>query len=169
MHVRDVHAEAGCRIAADDHVDVAATGQPLGQGAGHAGHILQHAFDLTCQPIDRREVGAGDLHADRALDSGGQHVDAVAYRRHPDVGQARHLDDAVEFLDQLVLRHARPPLLARLELDRRLEHLQRRRIGGRLGTACLAEHAGDFGHRLDQAVGLLQQFRCLARRQAGQR
>jgi hypothetical protein len=44
----------------------------------------------------------GHLDAHRALDAGGQHVDAVADRRHPDVGQARHLDDAVQFLDQLV-------------------------------------------------------------------
>src|SRR2546429_3215873 len=33
----------------------------------------------------------------RTLDARGQHVDAIADRRHPDVGQARHLDDAVEF------------------------------------------------------------------------
>ena len=93
-----------------------------------------------------------------ALDARGQHVDAVADGRHPDVGQARHLHDPVELLDQLVGRHAGAPLLARLELDGRLEHLQRRRVGGRVGATRLAEHALDLRHRLDEAVGLLQQL-----------
>ena len=50
------------------------------------------------------------------------------------------------------------PLVARLELDRGLEHFQRRRIGRRFGASDLAKDTRDFGHRLDQSVGLLQEL-----------
>ena len=78
------------------------------------------------------------------------------------------LHRAIQFLDQLVRRHARPPLLARLELDGGLEHFQRRRIGGGLGAPGLAEDARHLGHAADQAIGLLQQFGRLVRRQPRQ-
>jgi hypothetical protein len=58
-------------------------------------------------------------------------------------------------------------LLAGLELHRGLEHLQGRRIGGRLGATGLAEHALDLGHGLDHAVAELQQLRGALRRQPG--
>jgi hypothetical protein len=169
LHVGDVHAEARRRVAVDRHVDVAPAGQPLGQGAADAGHVLQHLLDLAGHAVDGRQVGAGHLDAHRALDAGGQHVDAVADRRHPDVGQARHLDDAVEFLDQLVLRHAGAPLALRLELDRGLEHLQWRRVGGRLGAAGLAVHAGTSGTVLIRRSVCCSNSAGLAGRQAGQR
>jgi hypothetical protein len=106
---------------------------------------------------------AGHLDADRALDAGGQHVDAVADRRHPDVGQARHLAP-MRSSSSTSLSGVMPgaPLVARLELDGGLEHLQRRRVGGGFGAAGLAEHALHLGHGLDQAVGLLQQLGRLA-------
>jgi len=39
---------------------------------------------------------------------------------------------------------------------------------GGFGAADFAEYARDFRHTLDQAIGQLQDFRGLARRQAGQ-
>ena len=125
-------------------------------------HLGRNAVDFT-------QVRARDLHPDGALDAGREHIDAVADRGHPDVGEPRHLDRAVELRDQLVRRHPRAPLGARLELDRRLEHLERRRIGSGLRAAGLAEHARHFRHRLDHAVGLLQELGRLTRRDAGQR
>ncbi len=59
-------------------------------------------------------------------------------------------------------------MLARLELDRGLEHLERRRIRGALGAPRLAEDASDFRDGLDEPIGLLQELRSLAGRQAGQ-
>ena len=167
LHVGDVEAEARRCLALDVDVDIAAAGEALGQGAAHARHVLQGPLDLAGELVDGDEVGACHLDADGALDAGGQHVDAVSDRRHPDVGESGHADDAVELLDQLVLRHAVSPRCLRLELDRRLEHLERRRVGGGFGAAGLAEHAFDFRHRLDEAVGLLQQRCCLAHRKAG--
>ncbi len=106
--------------------------------------------------------------ADRAFDAGREHVDTVADRRHPDVGEPRHFDDAVEFLHQLVRRHAGAPFAARLELDGGLDHFERRRVGCRFGATRLAEDARDFRHGLDQPVGLLQQFSHFADRNPGQ-
>src|SRR3546814_3216438 len=56
-------------------------------------------------------------------------LDAVTDRRYPDIGEAGQLHRAVQFVDQLLRRHPRPPLVARFELDGCLEHLQRREIG----------------------------------------
>ena len=126
-------------------------------------------FDAARDAVDGGEISAADLDADRALDAGGQHVDAVADRRHPEVGQARHLDRLIEFFDQLFWRHAGAPLLARLQLDGGFKHLQRCRIGGRLGAAGLAEDALDLGQGLDHPVGDLQQLGRFLCRQPGQR
>ena len=65
-------------------------------------------------------------------------------------------------LDQLLLascpgRHSRRIL----EHDRRLDHRQRRRIGGGLGAADLAEDALHLGKASDDLVGLLQELRAL--------
>src|SRR5204862_143132 len=119
--------------------------------------------------IDILHVYAPNLYAHQALDTGREHVDAVADRRHPDVREPRHLDYAVELIHEFFRRHSRPPFPARLQLDRGLVHLERRRIGRRLGTYRLAEHARHFSHGLDETVGLLQKLRRLARRKSGQR
>ena len=169
MHVGDVQAVAPRCGAVDCHIDITPAGQPLGQRRRHARHAFGHLLDAQRNTIDCCQVAAADLDADRALDAGGQHVDAVADRRHPDVGQSRHLHRAVQLLDQLVRRHACSPLLAGFKLDGRLEHLQRRRIGGGFGAAGLAEHAFDLGDGLDHAVGQLQQLGRLLRRQPRQR
>ena len=169
LHIGNVEAVARGRRAVDLHVEVASAGQALGQRRTHARHRLGHALDVARDAVDRGEVGARDLDPDRAFDAGGQHVDAVADRRNPDVGQARHLDRGVERFDQFLGRHAGPPLFARLQLDRGLEHFERCRIGRGLGAAGLAEHARNFRHGADHAVGLLQQLGRLGRRQTRQR
>ncbi len=72
------------------------------------------------------------------------------------------MQGSVQLPGQLLNCHARPPLLRRLEVDRRFGHFQRCRIGGGLSAAGLAEHALDFRELLNQAIRLLQQFRRLA-------
>ncbi|MDZ7824890.1 MAG: hypothetical protein U5R48_01265 [Gammaproteobacteria bacterium] len=55
------------------------------------------------------------------------------------IGQPGHLHQRIQFLLQLVRGHALAPLIARLELNRGLDHGQRRRVGGGLGPSDLAE------------------------------
>ena len=59
-------------------------------------------------------------------------------------------------------------MLAWLELDRGLEHLQRRRVGRRLGAAGLAKDALHLRHGLDHPAADLQQLGRPLRRQARQ-
>ncbi len=66
-----------------------------------------------------------------------------------------------------VHRHPRPPLVAGFELDGGLDHRQRRRVGGGVGTAELAEDGRDLGHGGDEPVGLLQDLARLADGDAG--
>ncbi|MNF91112.1 hypothetical protein D3C84_737050 [compost metagenome] len=110
-------------------------------------------------------MGAGDFHSDRTFDAGGKHVDTVANRRYPDIGQPWNPNHAIQFFHQFFLGHAWTPLLVWLELNGGFEHFQWCRVGGSFGTPRFAEHVLDFGHRLDQAVGLLQQLRSFLCRQ----
>src|SRR3546814_15477609 len=97
------------------------------------------------------DVCSSDLYldADRALDAGGEHVDAIADRRYEEVGQARPLHGGVQLLFQLLHGHAGAPFALRLEGDRGLEHLQRLRIPGGISPPGLAERVLDIGHGLD--------------------
>src|SRR3546814_19748995 len=90
--------------------------------------------------VQRRKIGPGDLHADRGLDAGRQHVDAIADRLDENVGETRYLEFGIQLLDDLLHRHAGPPFIARLQLDQRFEHFEWCGIGGGVGAASLAEH-----------------------------
>ena len=59
--------------------------------------------------------------------------------------------------------------MAGLEIDDRLEHLGRRRIGRGLGAAGFAVHRRHFGKRLDDPVLRLQDLGRLGHGQARQR
>ena len=151
------------------HVDVASPRQPFRKCGGNARNLLHDALDLGRDAIDLLQLGASHFDPHGTLDTCGQHVDAVANRWYPDVGKPRHLDRAIELLDQLVRCHPGPPFLTRLELDRGLEHLQRGRIGCCLCPSGLGKHARHFGDRLDQSIGLLQKLGHLSRGNPGQR
>ena len=53
------------------------------------------------------------------------------------------------------------PLIGVLEVDGGLDHLERRRVGGGLGPADLAEDMLHLREGADDAVGLLQDFLAL--------
>ncbi|MCY1291972.1 hypothetical protein D9M70_411790 [compost metagenome] len=168
MHVGDVHAIARGALAIDVDVDVASASQAFGKGGGHARNRLGGLLDGLGRLVDFIKIRSGDLHANRAFDTCGQHVDPVANRRNPDVGQTRHPDHAIQLLDESFAGHPRAPLIPGLEAYRGLEHLQRCGVGGGLGSSSLAEDPVDLGNGPDQAVGLLQQLGGLLRGQAGQ-
>ena len=168
LHVGNIQAKAGSVVAAYVDVHIAPAGQSFGQRAADARHVFERTFNLAGDAVNRCQVSAGNLDAYRALDACSQHVNAVAYGRHPDIGQPRHLDDTVEFINQFVGGHAGPPLVPRLELDGGLEHFHGRRVSSGFGTARLAKNAGHLGYRLDQPICLLQQFSRLAGRKAWQ-
>ena len=71
--------------------------------------------------------------------------------------------------DQLIDRHAGRPFARRLQVDHRLAHLDRRRVGRGHRAAGLAEHRRDLRERLDDAVLRLQQLGRLGHRHARQR
>ena len=169
LHIGDVEAVARSSGAIDHDVDIAPAGQPLGERRTHARNGLGHGFDFLGDGVDLREARARYLDADRAFDARCQHVDTIADRRDPEIGEAGHPHAGVELVDQLLLGHTGPPLVPGLEPDRGLEHFERRGVGRGIGAAGLAEHAFDLGHGLDEPVGLLEQHPRFGGRNSGQR
>src|SRR5258708_2016213 len=138
LDIGNVQAIASRRIPVDLHIDVTTAGQALCKRGRDPRHLFQYPLDFLRDAIEFLKIGPRHLYADRTLDAGGQHVDTIADGRHPDIGQPRYLDRAIQLLHQLVGRHSWPPLLARLELDRGLEHFHRRRVGRSFRTPGLA-------------------------------
>ena len=75
----------------------------------------------------------------------------------------------IHFFDQFFPRHTRPPLLFILENDRCFHHRKRRRVGGGIGAARLAEYPLDLRKRHKNLVLYLQKIRRLRNRYARQR
>ena len=150
-------------------VEVVGAGQALGERAGRPRHFAHHGFDLGGQRVELLKVRAEEFDAHGRADAGGQHVGARLDRHRPGVGDARELQRRVHLGDELVGGHAVPPFVLGLEVDDGLEHLQRCGIGGRQGTARLAEHRLHFREALDDPVLLLQQLRGLGHRHARKR
>ncbi|MNQ75887.1 hypothetical protein D3C85_906960 [compost metagenome] len=167
LHVGDVEAIAGRLEPVYLHLDVAATGHPLGVDRGRPLHLADDLLELLAESLDHLEIRTGYLDADRGLDAGGQHVDAGLDGGHPGVGEAGELDEGVELLLQLLRGHAGAPLVAIFKLDAGLHHHQIGRVGGAVGAPRLAEHVLHLGHGADQLVGLLQYLPGLAHRDVG--
>src|SRR3546814_16122288 len=72
-------------------VDIAPAGQPFGQRRGDAGHGLDDRFDAFGGLVDRRQIRSRDLDTYRALDPGREHIDAVADRGNPEIGEPRKI------------------------------------------------------------------------------
>ena len=168
LHVVDVHAIAGGGFPIDVHFDVAATREPLRQRGADAAHVPDRQLDPVRDSVDHRGIRSGDLDADGTLDAGGEHVDAVANGRDPDIGEPRDREPPVELQDELLRRHAGSPLIARLEPDRGFHHFQRCGVGRGFGATHLAEDTLDLRHGHEQPVHLLQELRGLARGQSRQ-
>ena len=168
LHIADTDAVAGQFLVIRLDVQVEAACESLGERTGRSGNVLHRAFDFLCQPLDLAEVATEDLDADRRADPRRQHVGPCPDRHRPGVGDAGQLNRLVHFGDQLVGRHARPPLRFGLQVDHRLEHLDRSRVGCRDGAPRLPEDRLDLRKALDDPVLRLQQFGGLGHRHAGQ-
>ena len=120
------------------------------------------------EALELVQIGAEHFDADRRADAGRQHVDARLDRHGPGVAHAGQAQRLVHLGLQRLDRHAGPPFAFGLEIDHRLDHLDRRRIGRGVGAAGLAEHRRHFGEGFDDAVLRLQQLGRLGDREAGQ-
>src|SRR5262249_28024966 len=158
LHIGDVEPVASCPFAINVHIDVAAPSKAVREGGCDPRHLADYRLDLARQLIDDFQIRARDLDADWALDPGGQHIDAVAYRRNPDIRQSRYLNHLVKLQHQPVRGHARAPLTSWLELNGGLEHLERCRISRCLSTARFTEYPRHFGHAPYQTVCLLDEL-----------
>ena len=156
LHIGNVQTEARSFLSADVDVHIAPSRQALRQGAAHTRHVFHCTLNFTGDAVNLDQISPGHFDTHRALDAGSQHIDAVANRRHPNIGQAGYFDNPVQFLHQLVLRHAGSPLLLGFELNGSFEHLHGSGVGRGLGPSGFAVNRSHFRYGLDQAVGLLQ-------------
>src|SRR4029077_1942645 len=88
LHVGNIEPVAVGAPTVDVDIDVATAGEAFGECGSHTRHVLNRAFDFPCDSVDLLQVRTGHLDAHGGLDSGRQHVDTIANRWHPDVGQA---------------------------------------------------------------------------------
>ena len=165
LHVADRQSVAGDGVAIGRDFEVPAAFQPFREGARGARHSADHLLHPRRHGRELPEVGAVHLHSDGRAYSGGQHVDAGADRLSPGIADARQAQCLVHLRPQRLQRHAGPPLARWPQVDERLEHLGRCRVGGGRGPAGLAEYGRDLGERPDDPVLRLQQLGRLGDRQ----
>ena len=119
-----------------------------------AGKNLLH----SCADIlNLRQIRPLDLQTKRGLDAREFHVEPVSHRHRPGVGQTGELELGIHFRDQLFIGHTRSPLLLGLQHDGGVVHIERRIVGGAVGTAHGAEHAFHLRKGADNTVLLLHQ------------
>ncbi len=138
------HAQPGGPVAVEADLDIGLAPDRVGHHVDRAGKRLHHPGHLFRAADHVVEVAPEHADADRRVDAGGQHVDAVLDRHRPDVGPARHLDCQIELaaerrqLVALDLPEQEPPAEAARELS--LDRVERRlgldqgargRLGGR--------------------------------------
>ena len=152
LHRADADPVAGGGRTIDGDVQVLTAGDLLGIDVAGARNGTDGVSHLARQGLERRQVGAEDLDAHLRADAGGQHVDPVDDRHRPDGGHAGQLRGATHLGAQPIDRHARPPLVPRLQVDDRLGHVQRRRIGGGVGARHLGNGERDLGKGHEDGV-----------------
>ncbi|MCY1457397.1 hypothetical protein D9M71_746960 [compost metagenome] len=86
-------------MAVDVQINVATASQTLCQGRSHSRHLYRCPLYSKGSPVYLVQIAAGNLDADRTLDAGGQHVNPIADRRNPDIGEPRHTHDTVKLFD----------------------------------------------------------------------
>ena len=124
LHIRHRHTVTRGFFTVNLNVDIAPTFQTLGKRRSHAWYRSCHLFNLLRHRVDIRQHSAGNFNADGAFNASREHIDTVTNWRHPQIRQPRQPHGVIQFLNDFVHRHARPPLILRLKLDSRFYHLQ---------------------------------------------
>ena len=88
LHIRHIHAVTGRNKTIDVDIDITPAGEPLRQCRRDAGHIFDDAFNLAGDAVDFGKIGTGYFDTHRALDAGGEHINAIADGWNPQVGEA---------------------------------------------------------------------------------
>src|SRR5439155_11652099 len=83
LYIRKAQAEAGRLQTIDPNFDVPAAAHALSVSGSRAGDLLDGRLDLLADRVNHPKIRARNLDADRALDAGREHVDAVADGLHP--------------------------------------------------------------------------------------
>jgi hypothetical protein len=169
LDVLDRQAVARDCLAIDLDVGEVALSDPLSVDAPRAGHLPQDAFDLLADSLDDVEVCPDNLDANRRLDAGRQHVQPITDWLRPDVREPGELQPGVHLRLELLERHPRPPLVARLQLDDGVHHAHRRVVGRRRAATDRAEDLRHLRNVPQQLVLHLQQTRRLGDGHAGRR
>ena len=167
VHLVHGQAVAGQLRAVEVNLQILAAGDGVHVQILHAGHAVQRRPHPLRHLVDGVELLAVHFHAHVGANAGAEHVDAVDDGLGPAVHHAGNLQLAVQFLDELGLGHAGPPLSARLKLNDGFNHAQRGIVGGGAGPAGLAEHTLHLGHLHDNLVLHLQNALYLGVRYVG--
>src|SRR5260370_25132478 len=144
-------AVARRRFPVHPDVEVRRAGHLLGVDVRRARDATQNVGDGPRPLLQDVEVVAEDLHADLGADTGREHVDSVDDRLGPDFRYAGQRRGLVQFTDELLARHARPPLTLRFQVDDRLRHFHRRPVRRGVCPRDPGRDAGDLAylpHRL---------------------
>ena len=91
------------------------------------------------------------------LDSGQRHIETILHRHGPGIREPRKLEFGIHLLNQLFVGHALRPLLARLQHDCGVVHIERRIVGRAVGASNRTENALHFRECAQNAVLLLEQ------------
>src|SRR5579871_3811278 len=102
--------------------------------------------------FDMRKIGSLDLDPNRSLDAGQFHVETVLDGHGPGIGETRKLKLGIHLANQLLVGHAGTPLLARLEHDGGVVHIEGRIIRGAGGSSYGVEDRGYLRKGADNAV-----------------
>ena len=144
------------RLAIHSHVEISSAHRAFGKHTARTLHRRQQRFDLTPDPVQCIEVWTEELDADGRLDPGRQHVEAVANRHRPHVGNARRLYARIRLADDRIVAHTGSPVTLFLQHRDRLNHRHRCHVGRRFGTPDLAQHSINLWNRRQRLITLTQ-------------
>ena len=140
LHIIHSETEAGNLLAFDIEIEEISRCYPFGIGASGAGNVLHGIFDVFSDSLQFIEAGTQHLYPHGRPDARREHVDPRLDGHGEGIGYSRYGKGVIHLILQGLYGHPLAPLSFRLEIDNRLEHLQRRGIGGRFRPAALAEN-----------------------------
>ena len=151
LHVPNVNSVSGGGFAVYFYFEVRRASDALRIEIRDAGNRPQSPFDFSFLLLDGRKIVAEDLDSHLGANASRKHVDAVADRLGPDVGDARRSELLIQPLQDRLLGRPSGPLVLGFEIDHGLSHVHWRGINCAFRAADLADNALDeriFGNDL---------------------